>query len=944
MLRTIALLLTLLTGFSGLVYEVAWHGYLATLLGSDGRATATILGIFLGGLAVGYSVFARVTRRVAQRGEAAASGATLLRLYGVVEVAIGVHALLFPWLFALVHAASSRLPVAGGLAGAGLDVLLTVVLIGPPTVLMGGTIPMLTQGLAGSVTSAARVHALIYGCNTLGAFLGAAAAGFVLVPWLGLVLVVRVMGVVNLVAGGVFLLLGRRGSTGVAPSPGAEPAPGPTGVRHFAAYALAALLSGYAMMAVQVVLIRLGGLSFGSSRFTFSMVVATFVLCIALGSFAVSVFRDVRRGAVLAVPWLLVAMLLLLYGHLQDGPYWAHRLRALFGREDADFLPFQVSTFAAIVTLLALPIGLSGALLPMLFGLLRQRLGDLGDVAGRLYSWNTVGSLLGALIGGYALLLWLDLHHVYRSALLALTATAVVLGFALLPRRGALVGLVVAAGVAGVIGTLEPWDPLRLSYGLFRARATNSETAQGPGHLAKGAHDNYAIRFYADDPAASVAVWERRGVEPLARSIRTNGKSEGEIPSDYTPMSMVVALAALVADDCADAFVIGYGTGVTVGELAALECSRRVEVAEISPAVLAAAPLFDYGNQQASRSPKVVPILADAYRALARDARRYDVIVSEPSNPWVAGVEMLFSRDFLELARRQLKPGGVFGQWIHHYETDAATLARVLRTYAAVFDDVAIWYMSPGDVALLGLNGSRRALDVAALEARFDRADFRAAFERAGIPTFARLLAREVDPLGVLGAAAPSGPVHTLLHPRLGDLAARAFFRGDRASLPVYVQPAPARAGRENSLVRRWVAAHGGRADDDWWEDVVAETCEFNVLACATLLADWHVRSPDAPGLAARLERHLKLTTSPGNRAVFDVLVRLLRGDDGSAAPTTAKEAMDASKLFVTYYHHAAPFDRAALWSLWRRCAGGAECAAGLAQVEQAVGSLRPGA
>jgi hypothetical protein len=289
-----------------------------------------------------------------------------------------------------------------------------------------------------------------------------------------------------------------------------------------------------------------------------------------------------------------------------------------------------------------------------------------------------------------------------------------------------------------------------------------------------------------------------------------------------------------------------------------------------------------------------------------------------------------------------LKPGGVYGQWIHHYETDSATLAMVLRTYAAVFDEVAIWYMSPGDVALLGLNGARRALDVTALEARFEQPDFRAAFTRAGIPTFAGLLAREVAPLGVLGAADPSGPVPPRRHPRLGDVAAGAYCRGARASLPVYVQPAPARVGREHSLVRRWVAAHGDRADDAWWEDLVAETCEFNVLACATLLADWHVRRPDSPALAARLERHLQLTTSPGNRAVFEVLGRLFRGDDGSTAPTTAQEAMDASKLFATYYHHATPFDRASLWSLWRRCADGAACTEGLAQVEQAIGPLRP--
>ncbi len=171
-MRIVAILLTALTGFSGLVYEVAWQKYLQTLLGSHSEATAAVLGIFLGGLSLGYMLFGGVTRRVLRAG---GSGADLLLIYGAVEAAIGVHAFLFPRLFSLVTDASIRIPDLAAGAAFSFDVVLTALLIGPATVLMGGTIPVLTQALAISLRDATRIHALIYATNTAGAFAGALA-------------------------------------------------------------------------------------------------------------------------------------------------------------------------------------------------------------------------------------------------------------------------------------------------------------------------------------------------------------------------------------------------------------------------------------------------------------------------------------------------------------------------------------------------------------------------------------------------------------------------------------------------------------------------------------------------------------------------------------------------------------------------------------------------
>jgi len=289
MLRPIAIVLTLLTGFSGLAYEVTWQKYVATLLGSHSEATAAILGIFLAGLSVGYSLFGRITARRVERARRAGQPARLFRLYALVEAGIGLYALAFPWLFQLGQTISFAIPHSAAGAGFAFDVLLVALLVGPPTVLMGGTIPILTQALSTNLDDATRFHALVYGSNTAGAFAGAVVGTFVLVPVLGLHDTMRWMAAFNISAAIAFALFE------FAPGRGApvnEPTGEPPPARAYATLALVGLLTGFAMMVVQSVSIRLGGLVLGSSEYTFGMVVAVFVLCIAIGSLIVSLFSS----------------------------------------------------------------------------------------------------------------------------------------------------------------------------------------------------------------------------------------------------------------------------------------------------------------------------------------------------------------------------------------------------------------------------------------------------------------------------------------------------------------------------------------------------------------------------------------------------------------------------------------------------------------------------
>jgi len=959
MARALALFLTVMTGFSGLSYEVAWQKYLAALLGSHSEATAAVLAIFLGGLAVGYSLFGATTARFSARARARGEAPRLLLLYGAVEVGIGVWVMLFPVLFGLAQAVSFRFPAADHeLAAFAFDVFLTVLLIGPPTILMGGTIPILTQALAHDLDDATRVHAWIYAFNTMGAFAGALAAGFVLVPLLGLDGMLYTMGCINLIAGIAFLLLQRRATARAAPAAFvATGAPVRSGAG-FAAYAAVALLSGFAMMAVQTVLNRVGGLAFGASHFTFAMVVAVFVLCIAIGSFVVSALPRIPPLLIVLSQWILVGLLALLYLRLDEAPYYAHALRSLFRDEDAGFPLYYGIAFLGILSVLAVPVGLSGALLPLLFHQLRHEMGDLGAVAGRLYSWNTLGSMLGALIGGYALLIWFDLHDVYVIALAALVLGAGVLTWRVLRPPLWLPLTITAAGLAALT-LLPPWQPEHLTAGLFRLRQPTPATFAGPRVFFAGMQSQFRVIFYDDDPTSTVTVRENYLANGLAsRSIINNGKPDGNMQGDYPTMDMVGLLPALLSDDPARSFVIGYGTGVTAGELATLADTREITVAEISRGVIEAAPLFDYGNQNASRNPKIRVMRGDAYRALLRSEGRFGVIASEPSNPWGVGVEMLYSREFLEAARSRLAPGGVYAQWMHSYEIDRETIEIVLRTYASVFDHVSVWFTMGPDLLLLGFDSPETALDLDRIRQRFARADFAAGFRRAGITNLDALLAHEILPLGALQAARLEGPIHTLRHPILSHHAARAFFRGQDAELPRLPTSAAAEVGQRNSLLRRQLGTSADAPGEGILEAAAKETCRLNrPVECAAVFARWLRDYPESPRLAEVLAQSRAASPQMAGRLNEELLANLaaltrpgqaLRGLDGDPAIAASQTA----SLFSTYYNHAFPFDRSVLSEQWRRCEIQRlpldPCLEGRALTERQLGSLpafrkRPG-
>ena len=417
-------------------------------------------------------------------------------------------------------------------------------------------------------------------------------------------------------------------------------------------------------------------------------------------------------------------------------------------------------------------------------------------------------------------------------------------------------------------------------------------------------------------------------------TIATNGKSDGNTPADDSTMVLAALLPALLAEESRRAFVIGWGTGITVGELAALLDTEEVVVAEISHGVMEAAPLFESHNRNALASEKTRVVRRDAYRALLRSEGRFDVIVSEPSNPWTTGVEMLYSLEFLRAARERLSPGGVYAQWFHTYETDDETVALVLRTYREAFEEVAVWRARPTDLLLLGFADGSRIPDLDRLEERFARPDLRGQLAALGITSLPQLFAHELLPRGVLAELELPGPLHTILHPILSDRAARAFYRRAVGRPPAGLSRVAAGAGARNAWLARYRAARG--LSDRERRAVVEEVCRLDLSHCATFFAAWQHESPASPELASALARaRSNERTAPAVAAGFLERLAALYGADATAGiPASFELARDLGRIYEKYYHHALPFPAGSLHAAWERCAARDErCARELERV-----------
>lgn len=738
------------SGCCALIYQTLWLRELRLIFGASTAASAAVLAIFMGGLGLGGVVLGRLADRSRRP----------LRLYAHLELAVAASAAATPALIDLARRAYLGLggtAALGPILGTGLRLgLATLVLLGP-TFLLGGTLPAASRAVQTDDDPRRRRLALLYGANTLGAVAGVLLTTFVLIEVLGQRASLLCACLVNALIGlGARSL--SRGAADLAPAtePDAGAAAGTAAEREAlyaaaergaspALLALCAAATGFTFLLMELVFYRMLSPLLGGSSFTFGLILATALMGIGLGGLAYPVLSArmpptlgrfalccALQAVSLAAPYALGDRVALL----------AASLRALRGFHG------QVLGWVVICQIVILPAALlSGLQFPLLLALSGRGARRLGRQIGACYGWNTAGAIAGSLGGGFGLLPALSAPGTWRLAAVMLAALA------------ALCALAEGLGARRRLRVVLP--PLllgALALGLLRAEGPSAawrHSGIGVGradHLRRrGAPPEEAQEWRAARRRA--VAWEQEGRESSVAALREDGlafavggKVDGNAKLDAGTQVMAGLLGLALHEAPRRVLVIGMGTGSTAGWLAAAPEIERVDVVEIEPAVLRFAAGCDAVNQGALRSPKLRILVGDAREVLATTAERYDLIFSEPSNPYRAGIASLFTQDFYRAVERRLRPGGLLLQWVQAYDVDLESLRGVYATLRSALPEVETWQPQVGDLLLVA-SQAPLAYDGEVLRRRLARPPLPLAMEKvwrsAGVEGLvAHLLAR----------------------------------------------------------------------------------------------------------------------------------------------------------------------------------------------------------
>ena len=678
-------LLFTLSGFAGLIYESIWTHYLKLYLGHAAYAQSLVLAVFMGGMALGAAGCARLSARLRNP----------LAAYALAEGVIGLAALGFHEAFVALTdwSFAALLPALGAeWAVLGAKLALACLLILPQSVLLGATFPLMSAGLVRAHPSASGESvAMLYFTNSLGAALGVLASGFVLIAWVGLPGTLRIAGVINLVLAGIVWLLSRP-----LRAPALERRHAlDTGV--LTLLLAASFVTGVASFIYEISWIRMLSLVLGASTHSFELMLSTFILGLALGGYAVRRRVDRVASPERLLGWVQVVMGLAALATLPvyDRSFeLMERLMAGLARNDAGYALFNLSG-QAIAALVMLPATFcAGMTLPLITGALLRRGAGEGAI-GRVYAANTVGAIAGVLFALHVGLPALGL----KGALIAGALLDAALGLYLLYRFAAprVHWVPVAAACAALFAAAA------LAFELNANKMTAGVYRHGDLDSSRDA----TVLYAKDGKTATVHLVKYSS----ATSIRTNGKSDGSINlegeaeadrgTDEITMVLTGALPLALKPEAKSAAVIGIGTGLTTHTLLQSLDLERVETVEIEAAMVQAARGFLPRNSAAFADPRGTIVIDDAKTYFSARQRRYDIIVSEPSNPWVSGVSSLFTREFYRRIASHLAPGGLLVQWFQLYEIDPGLVASVLGALGAEFAHYAVYAPSNHDVLIV---------------------------------------------------------------------------------------------------------------------------------------------------------------------------------------------------------------------------------------------------
>lgn len=776
----------ILSGFAGLIYQSIWSHYLGLFLGHAAYAQALVLAIFMGGMAAGAAWIARAGQK----------WRNLIRGYAVIEAIIGVLGLVFHQVFTGVAGFSyDTLIPALGSPGA-VDIArwsIAALLILPQTILLGMTFPLMSGGLIRRYPgSAGNLLGGLYFTNSIGAAIGALAAVFVLLPWVGLPGAMVTAGVLNFAVAALAWWLAREPEPIAAPAVVGAIAPEQSLRKNalLRTVLLGTALSGAASFAYEIIWIRMLSMAVGSTMHAFELMLASFIAGIALGGLWVRRYADSTSSPLRLVGWMQVFMGIAALASLAvyaNAFAWVGWLMQALAKTDGGYALFNLGTASIAIAIMLPAAFFAGTTLP-LFTVALLRAGHGERSIGRVYAWNTLGSIMGVLVAIHLLIPTVGLK-------LALCIAALVdIGIGLFLLRGqvqdqrSMLRFGIAAGLAAVALILAvriPFDPMIMASGVFR---------HGRSSLFSGDR----ILYYKDGKTASVAavLSENGGL-----SISTNGKPDAAIqmsgdlpPSDDEPtMTMAAVLPLAMLDEPKQVGVIGFGSGLTTHTLLGDPRLERVDTIEIEQAMVEGARSFGPRVERAYTDRRSRIVIDDAKSYFSGQKNQYDVIISEPSNPWISGVGALFSKEFYRFIPSHLTDNGLFVQWVQLYEINDQLVASILKGLTtSSFSDYGAWLSNSTDLLIIATkNGPLPELDAQRVLAS---PQLKAELARLQLDSTQRLAFRKVANADLLrGMARYYGnlPTNSDFYPVLGLHAPKARYLTSSAdgilTLPFYL-------------------------------------------------------------------------------------------------------------------------------------------------------------
>jgi len=719
-----------LSGATALIYELLWMRLISRILGGAPFAVSTILVVIMGGLGVGSLLASRKVDGIEHH--------RLIRVYGFLELGIGLYALCVPvllWLLKWVYIASydrlfeytlfyNLLIFAGAL---------TVLCV--PAVCMGATLPVLCRFYVESLDELGTHSGRLYGLNTVGGAFGSLTCGFWLIAAFGVYGTMLAAVCTNIAIGLACVCAGKNAQAGrqlsTSPEFSKRPQPIPPlstpSSRRTGALVIFAL-SGFCAMAYEVLWTKLLGLMIGPTTYSFTIVLVTFIVGLALGNMVFGLWADRTRNVfgLLVLTQVIAALSALGVSQLigQSQLFFA---KLLYTFSDS-FARQSLSKALALFSFMIIPTFFLGGCFPLAIKIYTQSMARVGKSIGVAYAVNTAGAVAGSFLAGFIMIPLLGKEvSLSVAAGLQISGALIVglIGWPVRERKGVLQrGAMVLALSAGILLCvfLPSWNRLTLStgkYHRFEELRILELVAGGPGwlkslfcgtQLLTGVETGKLV-YYGDGIGGFTTVLKYPGpFGDVEYSMANSGKMDASSRGDMKTQTLLAHFPMLFTRNARTVMVLGLASGITAGEILHYPVDR-LDVIDINDRVFKGAAFFTRWNNGVLKNPKTRLIVQDGMAHLALSQNKYDVIISEPSNPWMAGMATLFTHDFFTLARERLSDNGIYVQWFHCYQMDWSTFALVGRTFAEVFPNSILVTAEPAglgrDYLFVGFKGAR---------------------------------------------------------------------------------------------------------------------------------------------------------------------------------------------------------------------------------------------